>query len=317
MSGKEASHEVSETATAGELLQEACRLFGREELDSALEVDGAVVCTGVVGGVSGGESVGSLGVHSGSRLVLCRSRDRVLAVVAGNFWDHPGEDSLPEWAWDDEVVALAAVAAVCSTAVEFVSERLRNSDSFMRDAVARNGGALEYASVELRADRQLVLAAVANHNKAMTHASEELKADKARLEQDRTQQVDDDDDGQVKDGRKGRKSRDSRAVRIFGDSSLALNQVTGRWACNKRLWPYCQAAQDKVRQIRSEGRVVTLRHVRRCFNKEADSLSNVAMDRPEEEADPRLLLSESGGTAASTQSTTDGNAVLRPSMAPS
>ena len=135
------------------------------------------------------------------------------------------------------------------------------------------------------------------------------------LEQSRTQV--DDDDGQVKDGRKGRKSRDSRAVRIFGDSSLALNQVTGRWACNKRLWPYCQAAQDKVRQIRSEGRVVTLRHVRRCFNKEADSLSNVAMDRPEEEADLRLLLSESGGTAASTQSTTDGNAVLRPSMAPS
>ena len=136
------------------------------------------------------------------------------------------------------------------------------------------------------------------------------------LEQNGTQ-VDDDDDGQVKDGWKGRKSRDSRAVRIFGDSSLALNQVTGRWACNKRLWPYCQAAQDKVRQIRSEGRVVTLRHVRRCFNKEADSLSNVAMDRPEEEADLRLLLSESGGTAASTQSTTDGNAVLRPSMAPS
>ena len=71
VSGKEASHEVSETATAGELLQEACRLFGREELDSALEVDGAVVCTGVVGGVSGGEaSVGSLGVHSDSSLVL-------------------------------------------------------------------------------------------------------------------------------------------------------------------------------------------------------------------------------------------------------
>ena len=38
VSGKEASHEVSETATAGELLQEACTLFGREELDSALEV---------------------------------------------------------------------------------------------------------------------------------------------------------------------------------------------------------------------------------------------------------------------------------------
>ena len=160
----------------------------------------------------------------------------------------------------------------------------------------------------------------ANNCWSLKYASESLRADREgpTLEQNRTQQVDDDDDdGQVKDGRKGRKSRDSRAVRIFGDSSLALNQVTGRWACNKRLWPYCQAAQDKVRQIRSEGRVVTLRHVRRCFNKEADSLSNVAMDRPEEEADLRLLLSESGGTAASTQSTTDGNAVLRPSMAPS
>ena len=162
VSGKRVRHEVSETATAGELLQEACTLFGREVLDSALEVDGAVVCTRVVGGVSGGEvSVGSLGVHSDSSLVLCRSRDRVLAVVAGweNFWYHPEEDSLPEWAWDDEVVALAAVA-VRSDALKFVSERLRNSDSFMRDAVARNGGVLEYASVELRADRQLVLAAV-------------------------------------------------------------------------------------------------------------------------------------------------------------
>ena len=123
VSGKEASHEVSETATAGELLQEACRLFGREELDSALEVDGAVVCTGVVGGVSGGEaSVGSLGVHSDSSLVLCRSRDRVLAKVA--WWDNGNrvffhKDSLPVWAWDDEVVALAAVAVVART-VEFV-----------------------------------------------------------------------------------------------------------------------------------------------------------------------------------------------------
>ena len=83
VSGKQAAREVSETATAAELLQEACTLFGREELDSALEVDGVVVCTGVVGGVSGGEaSVGSLGVHSDSRVVLCRSRDRLLACVA-------------------------------------------------------------------------------------------------------------------------------------------------------------------------------------------------------------------------------------------
>ena len=178
VSGKEATHEVSETATAGELLQEACRLFGREELDSALEVDGAVVCTGVVGGVSGGEaSVGSLGVHSDSSLVLCRSRDRVLAVVAG--WDNGNsvyihKDILPVWAWDDEVVALAAVART----VECVSERLRSSHSFMLDAVKRNGLALKYASVELRSDKELVLAAVTSKGYSLQFASDNLKADR-------------------------------------------------------------------------------------------------------------------------------------------
>ena len=111
--------------------------------------------------------------------------------------------------------------------------------------------------------------------------------------------------------------------RLRADEAFVLKAVKQDWRALKYASDSlkdnedCQAAQDKVRQIRSEGRVVTLRHVRRCFNKEADSLSNVAMDRPEEEADLRLLLSESGGTAASTQSTTDGNAVLRPSMAPS
>ena len=181
VSGKRVRHEVSETATAGELLQEACRLFGREELDSALEVDGAVVCTGVVGGVSGGEaSVGSLGVHSDGSLVLCRSRDRVLAMVAG--WDKQGrfhKGSLPVWAWDDEVVVLAAVAAVAGT-VEFVSERLRSSHSFMLDAMKRNGFALRYARSELRSDKALVLAAVTSDGLALGYASDNLKADRVR-----------------------------------------------------------------------------------------------------------------------------------------
>ena len=177
VSGKEAPHEVSETATAGELLQEACRLFGREVLDSALEVDGAVVCTGVVGGVSGGEASVGL-VHSDSSLVLRRSRDRVLAVVAG--WDcrEDGEDSLPVWAWDDESVALA-VAVSDMNAFEFVSERLKHSDSFMRDVVERgNSLALEYASAELRSDRELVLAAVAKFGWALLYASKQLRSDK-------------------------------------------------------------------------------------------------------------------------------------------
>ena len=183
VSGKEASHEVSETATAGELLQEACRLFGREELDSALEVDGAVVCTGVVGGVSGGEaSVGSLGVHSDSRLVLCRSRDRVLAEVAGwDCWDELNmsiaEECLPAWAWDDEVVVLAAVR-LDDNAFKYASERLRHSDSFVRDAVAQNGYVLEYASAALRAEKEVVMTAVKDHGDSLQYASDRLRADK-------------------------------------------------------------------------------------------------------------------------------------------
>ena len=179
VSGKGVRHEVSETATAGELLQEACTLFGREELDSALEVDGAVVCTGVVGGVSGGEaSVGSLGVHSGSSLVLCRSRDRVLAVAAHWHSYIDDENSLPVWAWDDEAVVFA-LAKADSVAFEFVSERLRTSDSFMRDVVERaNCRALAYASAELRSDWEVVRIAVAKAADLLQYACESVRDDK-------------------------------------------------------------------------------------------------------------------------------------------
>ena len=186
-SGETATLEVSETATAAGLLREACTLFGREVLDSALEVDGAVVCVGVAGNVngyvsgyvSGGEaSVGSLGVHSDSRFVLCRSRDRVLAMVEDVSASYQKKwIRLPEWVWDDEIVALAAGAAHIDT-FKFVSERLRSSDSFMRDVVTRNGRALEHASVKLRADKMLVLTAVAQNGCFLEYASEELKADK-------------------------------------------------------------------------------------------------------------------------------------------
>ena len=180
VSGEKATYEVSETATAAELLQEVCRLFGREELDSALEVDGAVVCTGVVGGVSGGEaSVGSLGVHSDSRLVLCRSRDRVLARVAKwkRLHGYFTKDRLPEWAWDDEEVVFAAVVAT-DQAFDFVSNRLRNSDSFMRAAAARDGRMLCCASAELRAEKRVVMAAVATYGHSLRFASDALKDDR-------------------------------------------------------------------------------------------------------------------------------------------
>ena len=186
LTGTTVSHEVSETATAAELLHVACALFGREELDSVLEVDGVAVCIGVVGGVSGGDtSIGTLGVHSDSRFVLCRSRDRVLAAVA--TWDsedwstYRTADSLPVWAWNDETVVLEAIAADVD-AFQFASERLRTTDSFVRDAVARHSLALRYGSGELQDDRELVLAAAKQFtwplDNLLAHVSRRLKADK-------------------------------------------------------------------------------------------------------------------------------------------
>ena len=73
VSGKRAPYEVAEAATAAELLQDACTLFGRKKLDSALEVDGAVVCAGF----SEGDATGSsLGLHSNSSVVLRHSFER-------------------------------------------------------------------------------------------------------------------------------------------------------------------------------------------------------------------------------------------------
>ena len=177
LSGKRVSHEMSTTeVSAAELLHDVCALFGREELDSALEVDGAVVCTGVVGGVRGGEaSVGSLGLHSGSSLVLLRSRDRVLEVVTE--WGFYPSDTLPPWAWDDETVALAAIDCEFAS-VRRVSERLLESDSFMRNAVSQTCQLLGYASAEVQADREVVLAAVTADGRLLRYASNKLQGDK-------------------------------------------------------------------------------------------------------------------------------------------
>ena len=180
VSGEEVVRPVSERATAAELLQEACALFGRKgELDFALEVDGVVVCTGVDGGVSGGEvSVGSLGVHSDSRLVLCRSRDRVLAVVAE--WAEDGcypELSLPVWAWADEDVVLAALA-FDDDPFYAISQRLTSNDAFVRAAVARNKDVIGYLSVECRADKELMLAVVKQSGALLQFATGGLTADK-------------------------------------------------------------------------------------------------------------------------------------------
>ena len=51
-----------------------------------------------------------------------------------------------------------------------------------------------------------------------------------------------------------------------------------------QLWPYCAAAQIRVKWLEDQGHEVELLHVLRRFNKEADALANAGMDRPAEDA---------------------------------
>ena len=78
--------------------------------------------------------------------------------------------------------------------------------------------------------------------------------------------------------------RSGKKIRIFGDSRLVLQQVDGKWACAPQLWPYCAAAQIRVKWLEDQGHEVELLHVLRRFNKEADALANAGMDRPAEDA---------------------------------
>ena len=78
--------------------------------------------------------------------------------------------------------------------------------------------------------------------------------------------------------------RSGKKIRIFGDSRLVLQQVDGKWACAPQLWPYCAAAQVRVKWLEDQGHEVELLHVLRRFNKEADALANAGMDRPAEDA---------------------------------
>ena len=78
--------------------------------------------------------------------------------------------------------------------------------------------------------------------------------------------------------------RSGKKIRIFGDSRLVLQQVDGKWACAPQLWPYCAAAQVRVKWLEDQGHEMELLHVLRRFNKEADALTNADMDRPAEDA---------------------------------
>ena len=183
LSGKELPHEVEEGGTAAALLRAVCRLFGRDERDAALVVDGAVVC-----GAGDGEdvAVGSLGLHAACGIVLRCSRRRALDIV--RQWEEEDthysyaatpRDGLPEWAWDDETVALALVGIVKKrpSVMLHVSDRLKADRELAMAVVKEDGCLLRLLPSALRCDKTLVLAAVRGDGNALIFASHDLRDD--------------------------------------------------------------------------------------------------------------------------------------------
>jgi ribonuclease HI len=79
----------------------------------------------------------------------------------------------------------------------------------------------------------------------------------------------------------------SRVVQVLGDSKLALSQIQGLWKCNL---PHLQVYRDEARALTHAFDHVVFTHVVRALNKEADYLSNVAMDT-RQTADGLALMS--------------------------
>lgn len=71
-------------------------------------------------------------------------------------------------------------------------------------------------------------------------------------------------------------------IQIYADSKLMVEQVDGRFACTSdHLVPLCTRAQGMIDALRDSGLTVTLKHVRRHLNVEADALVNEVLDEEE------------------------------------
>ena len=197
--------EVSADATAAEVLRDACALFGRAEMHTALEVGGVVWEAG-----SGDVSAGSLGLEAGCTVMLRRDRTRTLMILKwqryeidvpwlGDICRYPSNCDFPDWIWDDEVVVFATVShngqglAYASAALRdnervagaafghdtaalrYASDRLRDDELFMLKAVQHDGCALEYASATIADDETVVTAAVKQKGTTLKYASDRLR----------------------------------------------------------------------------------------------------------------------------------------------
>ena len=185
-------YEVSPDATAAEVLHDVCALFGRADTDTALEVDGVVVYVSGAGssadllsspdlssvvstptGGGGDVEVGSLGLHADSSVVVRRSRERVLALVAKV---RPiAKDTWPEWVWADLIV-VTAIVKLDGSALRFASTELKNTPSVVIEAVRQYGFVLDFASDEMRNTPSVVIEALKRTcGRALEFAGDEVK----------------------------------------------------------------------------------------------------------------------------------------------
>lgn len=67
----------------------------------------------------------------------------------------------------------------------------------------------------------------------------------------------------------------ARAVEVCGDSRLVIEQVRGAWKVKQ---PHLRPLLDDVRRLLADYEQVTLTHVRREHNADADLLVNAALD---------------------------------------
>eukprot|EP00754_Rhynchopus_humris_P027258 Rhum_TRINITY_DN15076_c4_g3::Rhum_TRINITY_DN15076_c4_g3_i5::g.136759::m.136759 len=153
--------EVS-SGTVSQLLTQVCKLFGSQEEETELEVDGKVVWA--AGSDCLDVEVRSLAL---SKVVLRRSAS-LLKRMAGDKRRH-GE--LPAWVWEYRVIVSAAVAQD-GLALRKASLALRNDCDVVLEAVKKDGLALEYAGEVPRNDCNVVLQAVKQCGLALEYAGE-------------------------------------------------------------------------------------------------------------------------------------------------
>jgi len=66
-----------------------------------------------------------------------------------------------------------------------------------------------------------------------------------------------------------------KELKVFGDSNLIIQQVTGKWKVkNDNL----RAIYNQIKQVEPFFTVITYQHVYRKDNKRADQLANIALD---------------------------------------